>query len=254
MTNMNPISEELKTLNSDLSHSPSSPFTVPEGYFDGFPAAMLALVKIDLPAREETEQLSPLLATISQKSPFTVPSGYFEENLENLAFVYDEPATPVLNLIDKKMPYEVPAGYFAGVENQMAEKVNRPAAKVISLGTRWMRMAAAAMLIGVIGLAGYNYFQEKETNLTAYNADSLKQQTAVQNSPGAEVENELKTVSVSVLDAFINNVDAAATATATKKTSAAADLKKELKDIPVDALDLFLDQVPTGRDDLSAID
>ena len=254
MTKMNPISEELKELNSDLSHQPSGPFAVPDGYFDGFPAAMLALVNSDLPAREETEQLSPLLANLSKQSPFTVPAGYFEENLENLAFVFDEPATPVLNLVDKKMPYEVPAGYFAGVENQMAEKISRPAAKVISLGTRWMRMAAAAMLIGVIGLAGYNYFQEKDTNLTAYNADSAKQQTTALQPSGAEVEKELKTVSVTELDAFINNVDAAATATATKKTSAAADLKKELKDIPVDDLDLFLDQVPTGRDDLSVID
>lgn len=251
---MNQISDELIALNSSLAHISSNPYSVPKGYFETFPATMLARVTQDITVQKELELLSPLLAGLSQITPYTVPANYFGTNLVNLSFVYGEPATPVLDLVDRKTPYEVPVGYFASMEADLTEKISQPRAKVFSIATRWMRMAAAAMLIGVIGLAGYNYFQESDNRLALNQSDSTQQQTAALQRSGAQVEAELKNMSVTTLDAFITNMDAASTATATKKTSAVRDLKEQLKDIPVDDLDLFLEQVPTGRDDLSLID
>ncbi|HLO82060.1 MAG TPA: hypothetical protein VK166_13925 [Chitinophagaceae bacterium] len=80
------ISSELSKISKTVAELPLMPvFTVPEGYFDGFPAKLLEKIRKteELDVVSELEQISPLLASISRKTPFSVPDGYFSQ-LEQL--------------------------------------------------------------------------------------------------------------------------------------------------------------------------
>src|SRR5690242_253919 len=111
MDNQNNIQDELRGLNSSLPVNNSQPpFSVPEGYFNGLAASILAKVKgQSSAAADELQELSPLLAGIPKTIPYTVPEGYFEQNMASLLFLVNEAESPVLAAIDKAMPYSVPA-------------------------------------------------------------------------------------------------------------------------------------------------
>src|SRR5215207_7024797 len=81
MTTRNTILNELKDLGSSLgSYSPQNIYTVPNGYFEGFPTQILNRVKAleAADANEELEYLSPLLSNVSKKMPYSVPAGFFQ--------------------------------------------------------------------------------------------------------------------------------------------------------------------------------
>lgn len=97
-----------------------APLTVPEGYFDQLPSIILAKINATSfeEVKEEIEQLSPTLASIPKTNLFTVPTGYFEQTIA---------ALPQLT--------------------------QTTAAKVIAISPRkkWLRVAVAAVVIGVLG-------------------------------------------------------------------------------------------------------
>ena len=88
------IQDELQGLNSSLPpEGNGTPFSVPQGYFEGLAASVLSRIKAEQAgsAAEEIAQLSPFLANISRKMPFEVPDQYFQTNIEVL------PAIPADN-------------------------------------------------------------------------------------------------------------------------------------------------------------
>lgn len=158
------ISQELNELGSSLLNTNNQPvYTVPAGYFEGLVDQVLGRIKaleVDS-ATEELAHLSPLLSGIGKTMPYHVPAGYFEEVEERMlyAMMPDQSAneeletlSPLLAGLNKQMPFEVPQGYFDTV-GIPANEAQQPA-KVIGFTTRkWFRMAAAAVVVGLVAFS-----------------------------------------------------------------------------------------------------
>jgi hypothetical protein len=242
MRNGNIIQEELSALGSSLPSAASgSLYEVPKGYFEGLAAAIMAKLKegdapSDAPsAAEEINQLSPLLAGISRKMPLEVPSGFFEEKLEDLsALTTDNESSLVLSFIEKEMPYRVPAGYFESLPELVMKKLAPPKAKVISMRSKFMRVATAAIVAGIITVSGVFYFN-----------NNSKKNIPVDNPQW--VASKLQNVSVKDLDEFVKTTDVATTAQSTPSKN--SEVKKLLNDVSDKELDAFLSQVPDDDGD-----
>lgn len=84
------IEKELMDLGSPLPQllTGANPFTVPDGYFDGFADQVLQKIRL-LAATNETvtkelSTLSPLLSTLKKENPFSVPGNYFSTFTVNI--------------------------------------------------------------------------------------------------------------------------------------------------------------------------
>jgi hypothetical protein len=239
MNSQNNIHDELKGLNSDLpSSTDKTPYSVPEGYFDGLAGSILAKVKGQEPsATEEIASLSPLLAGISRSMPYAVPYQYFKKSLEDLPVLMGkDPQSAILSLVERVTPYTVPVGYFANLPEQILERVAQPQAKVIPIsrkektGTRWM---VAAVTAGMILLSGYIYFTHKP-------------------DAGKALAQQVKNVSTRALDEFIKTTEITigSNETAQATTAGNMEVKKLLSDVSDKELDAFLNQVSTDDEDL----
>ena len=234
MSNRNIIQDELNQLNSKLNPNPDpAPYSVPDGYFDGFAASVLAKIKGEMPvsAVQELAELSPLLAGISRTSPYSVPEGYFQSNINGLKAFIENEESLVLSFIDKEMPYDVPTGYFANVPEQVLERISKKGKVVPMFKRNWMRLAVAAMLIGIIVISGIGYF---------YNRGGSQIAT---NDPVAVV----KKASTEELNEFIKTtaVDEKTQITAQNSTQK-TETKKLFADVSDNELNAFLDQMPAG--------
>jgi hypothetical protein len=240
MISDNNIHDELRDLNSNLPPKNEGPYGVPEGYFDNLAASVMARIKgeKELSAAEEIGSLSPLLASISRQMPYEVPADYFHSTLQDLpVLVREEEESLVLSFIDKSMPYEVPQGYFFNLPDEILSRINQPAgAKVIPIiRRRWMRLAVAAAVTGIMALSGILYFSKGKSNVPV-------------TSPGW-VAKSVQNVSPTALDEFIKTADVT---TASRQTAqhkpAKTEVRKMLQDVSDKELDAFLSQVPTDED------
>lgn len=230
MNSRNTIQDELNGMNSGLpSNTGGTPLSVPEGYFEGLAASILAKVKGEenQTASKEITDLSPLLAGISRQMPYSVPDQYFQSTLEVLpVLISEEKESLVLSFIEKEMPYEVPGGYFEKLPAEVLAKLPRQKAKVFPIVRRkWMHVAAAAIVAGIITLSGIVYYTDKPAN-----------------DASAPIAQQLKNVSTSELDAFIKSTSATLSPDATTQTT--AEVKPLLQDVSTNELEAFLDQVP----------
>ena len=233
MSSNNYIQDELDQLNSKLPRNgQDTVYHVPEGYFEGFAASVLAKIKgtgnFSGPA-EEIALLSPLLAGISRKMPYSVPDNYFSDNIVSLpAFTSDEESL-VLSFIEKEMPYEVPRGYFASVPETVLEKLNSRRKTVPFIRRKWMHLAAAAVVAGIITLSGLAYFNS---------GPSVKDPVAV----------EIKNASTEELNAFVKTTDISMTdENSTAQNN--SDVRQLLKDVSDNELEAFLEQIPTDDEE-----
>jgi hypothetical protein len=165
------------------------PYLVPQGYFEELAAKALQSVtesNIDQNAKEELASISPLLSGLKKDmsartgysdGPFSVPQGYFEElaakalqsvtesNIDQNAKEELASISPLLSGLKKDMsartghwdgPFSVPQGYFESLSENINKEETKPVVKVISLTSRkWFRYAAAAVVAGVIVMAGF---------------------------------------------------------------------------------------------------
>lgn len=235
MNTGNNIQDELNELNSGLNpNSNGTPYSVQEGYFEGLAASVLAKVKGEVPvsASEEIAQLSPLLAGISRKLPYSVPYNFFQSNIENLeAFTSENEESLVLSFISKEMPYEVPTGYFANFPEKVVEKLSDRGAKVVPMVKRkWMRLAVAAAVIGIMAISGIFYFNGRGRGIT----DPV---TAVKKASTEELNDFIKSTVV---------IDSKVPVTAQNTT----ETKKIFTDVSDNELDAFLSQMPTDDEDI----
>ncbi len=103
MNSQKNIQDELRSLESNLPFNNNTTYSVPEGYFEGLAASVLAKVKgSDASVQAELGELSPLLAGIPKVTPYSVPFFYFEENTQLIPDFSQEPQLSVLNAISKK--------------------------------------------------------------------------------------------------------------------------------------------------------
>ena len=212
MTQRNNILQELSGLGSSLANLTSqNVFQVPEGYFEGLADQVIGRIRAleAKDAGEELAYLSPVLSNISRQMPYLVPVGYFEglearlmfgvrESNEYLTAKEElESISPLLSGLNKKMPYAIPEGYF----DELNEKASIPAAKtrvrVISITRRkWFRYAAAAVVTGIIVLAGFIYFnrynQSGEKALAKFTKDVKKMNEAEKDNLIEDMNTGLK--------------------------------------------------------------
>lgn len=254
MSSQKHIQDELKSLETGLPFNNNPAFSVPEGYFEGLAASLLAKVKnSEVSGQAELGVLSPLLAGIPKVTPYSVPLFYFEENTELIPDFSKEPDISFLNSVGKGLPYKTPQGYFDALPIEIAAKTVQPKAKVVPLFARkWMRMAAAAVVGGALFVAGYQYFNDDPQITTAVNpADTTV--TLVANAPA--IEQEIKKASTKELEEFIQNVPVTIKEPKAETTLADKDNVKELlKDISDTEMETFLSALPTADDELLVTD
>jgi len=237
------IQDELRELNSTLPSDVKPVFSVPEGYFENFAASVLLKLKEEeaaVSAADELTSLSPLLAGLSKKMPYDVPQNYFNAlSDEAPALVKEDELPAFLAEPSRTNPYEVPAGYFDTLPAQVVAKVTQKQAKVVSFNrTRWMRVAAAAIVAGVLAISGLVYYNSRPSTDPTQTSDNW-------------IASHLKNVSNQDLEEFLETTDTPpADQMATHKT---ADVRQMLNDVSVKEIDAFLAQIPTDDEELSII-
>jgi len=230
------IIQELNDLESSLSKGiPTNIYMVPNGYFEGFADQVLGIVKAD-------ESLG-WLASLPKITPYQVPVGYFDVFAEKIMKTVSEhpdyqnsreeleSISPFLNNLNKRPVYSVPEGYFENLS--VTGKQKKTEARIISItGRKWLRYAAAAVVTGVIVLAG----------LMVYNNNH---KDAAGNTM-AKFEKEVKKIDdvkqtenlIDLMNDGLNQEDLASN-TKPIKTD---DVQRLLKDVSTDELKDFDDQ------------
>jgi hypothetical protein len=250
MANRNDILKELQELNSNLPGlAHQNAYQVPAGYFNELADELLKRVKAleASTAKEELAILSPLLSSIKKETPFTVPAGYFDtigntieqtvlKGTSQEAGEELEELSPLLSSLQKKSTYTVPEGYFENL-NPVGE-LSEPVAKVIPITRRkWVRYAAAAIVIGFVATLGLwnrggqgesidpstKSFAWVEKNLKKVSTDEITEfveSVNIENSDAVakvdgkdEISNLLKDVSDKEIQDFLNETQSAETST-----------------------------------------
>jgi hypothetical protein len=117
-----------------------TPYVIPMGYFEDFADILMYRIRFEadgfsetnsMSAPEEIAEISPLLAGLKNKNPYRVPAGYFES-------------------LDSKVQI---------TESVAPKLVTMPRANItrkISIPMRIVRYAAAACIVGMIGITTFN--------------------------------------------------------------------------------------------------
>ena len=250
------VKEEEPILSTTLQQAKQGTYEVPQGYFDSLPDIILNRIKAEQTdsVNEELEILSPLLSQIGKRTPFSTPAGYFEELSENavagaqaIDFVNGalENLSPLMSSLKNKPVYEVPAGYFEQLPGEVlqAAKAQQPAKVVsISFTRRVIQYAAAAVVAGVIAVAGWMYMS--------------KPVVPPVDVAGFDVPKpQLDSISDEVLANYLENQTPAPaeTASATANTTSnaeidAVDMKDMLADVSDEDLQQYLDKYSNTKD------
>ena len=260
MSSQKNIQDELRGLESSLPVNSNQPFSVPNGYFEGLAAAILAKVKSsESDVQAELDELSPLLAGIPKQMPYSVPLSYFEENAAGLEALRKETEDSfVLTAIGKAMPFTLPQGYFESLPDQIISKVATPKVKVVPLFARsWMRVASAAAVIGALFFGGYQLLSNKSDRIAPLvnrrSVDTAQNLVANNKRPGTK---EIKQVSTKELEAFIETIetDAAKESAKQPKNAGKVNVEELLKDVSTSEMERFLSAIPTADDEFLITD
>ena len=188
--------------------------------------------------QDELNEMNSGMNANANGTPYSVSDDFFQSNIDNLgAFTSENGESLILSFIEKEMPYQVPTGYFANLPEQILEKVSDRGGKVIPMVRRkWMRLAVAAAVTGIVAISGIFYFNNRRSNSVASNDPSV----IVKKATTQELNNFLKTTTI----VDVNDISRT-TATAPK-----TERKKLFNDVSDKELKAFLNQVPTDDDDL----
>lgn len=245
MTQKDNILQELNELGSQLAgHQPSTTYAVPAGYFEGLIEQVMRRIRAleAVAAAEELEHLSPVLSKLSKQMPYEVPAGYFDNIAERMVLATkddlaasEETASisPLLGSLKKEMPYSVPAGYFENLAGNIAAKESATQAKVISITrSSWFRYAAAAVVTGIVFLAGFLVFNK---------ADEQQAGSKV----FTKVSKDVKKLNDTQKDDLLDFLDAGMNGTETAQVNTdnkSKEIKQLLQDIPEEELKDFQEQ------------
>ncbi len=229
MKNRKIILDELKSLGIEIPDLASEPYQVPEGYFNNLSENILSLAKNrESGVEDEIEQLSPLLAGLRKENPYQLPREYFDENLSSLPYLINEDQpSALLKLVEQETPYEVPAGYFDSLPQQVLSRTSQRT-PVISMKRKWMKMAVAAVLAGMVAISGIFYFNESTVS--------------------SSIAKQLKNVPTTELDEFIRTATISPARDTSGEQGSGADISVLLKDVSTQEMDAFLNAVPLEED------
>jgi len=154
------IVKELNEISQTVANLPDLPvFTVPENYFEQFPEKLMSLIReiareeinqISENPHDEINQISPLLGGMKKTMPFSVPEGYFSQLEEKLTS----------GLIPEYQEQAI-------VNSEISEPVIPARILRMSPVKQMYKLAAAAIIAGVIGVSAWFYFhQEKPGTLS----------------------------------------------------------------------------------------
>lgn len=235
----------------------SNPYQAPAAYFEQLPEQIMSRIKAEEAgdAHEELEMLSPLLSRIGKNTPFSMPAGYFEELSDNavagaqaIDFVNGEleNLSPLMNSLRHQQVYEVPADYFEQFPAQVlaAAKAQRPT-RVVSMTfrRRVLQFAAAAVVAGFIGIAGWMFLGNNHGKAIT---------PANDNNPNPEIASvQLDSVSDDVLQNYLENQNAntpVETTVAANNEIEAKDMKEMLADVSDDDLQQYIEKYNTSKD------
>ena len=233
------IIQELNDLGSSLAKTtPQNPYSVSEGYFEGFARQVLGRIKAG-------EKGLEFLSSLPKEAPYQVPVEYFEGLPENIMRGIREHAdyqtsqeelasiSPLLSTISKKPVFSVPDGYFENFEVAIDHK---PKALVVSIASRrWLRLAAAAVVTGIIAVG----------SILIINSNN---KIDPQNNPEAWVKkNVIKKVNPEVITEFVKLTDEELPLkdVANNKPE---DIKELMKDVPVNEIDKFLNETGASEE------
>lgn len=105
----------------------------------------------------ELENAGSSLAVMDIKVPYTVPVGYFSDfEREISSVVASEERIRNAGSASLKETYAVPDNYFETLPARVMKKVAPPKPVVRLIDYKWIRFAAAAMLLVAIGLGMIN--------------------------------------------------------------------------------------------------
>ncbi len=231
------IIQELSDLESSLAGvNPQNIYSVPKGYFDGFAGKVIGLVKND-------ENLA-WLSSLPKESPYRVPAGYFEELEEKIMQIIQkhpdyqtskeelESISPLLNSLNKRPVYSVPDGYFENFKIEAEQK--KPETKIISIaGRKWYRYAAAAVVTGIVALAGLMIYNNNHSK------DAAGTTIAKFEKEVKKIDNVKQTENlIDFMDAGLNEKEMASN----HKIIKTDDVQKLLQDVSIDELKDFSEQ------------
>ncbi|MFY0252604.1 hypothetical protein ACDQ55_01495 [Chitinophaga sp. 30R24] len=154
------IANELKQIAPDVNWPASVPFTVPVGYFDQLPAAILLQI-----------QLQELRSSLPARVAHSIPSGYFDElpatimqrikneTAEATNNIITNPVaaelaslSPFLANMPRQTPFTVPDGYFESLPiASPTQAIPLRVAYRNNKITAWIKWSVAACLITFIG-------------------------------------------------------------------------------------------------------
>lgn len=254
MTPNNNILQELKELQSSLAGlAIQNTYSVPDGYFEGLAGQVLNRIKAMEAnnAADELNLLSPSLGNISKQLPYSVPVGYFDGLEDRMMQVVRESSdyqtsaeelesiSPLLSGLKKQMPYHVPQGYFENLATDINTESTKPETKIVSLRSRkWFRYAAAAVVAGIIAMAGFTFLGKDKVD-------------AATNSH-AWVEKNVKKVPTEKIEEFIQLTDEEKTAKesiASIDNSKVQDVKELIKDVSEKEIQSLLNDTELLDDD-----
>lgn len=232
------ILNELNELNSNLVNTGvANVYSVPEGYFENLAAVVLQRIRAfeAKDSQNELLYLSPFLSGIPKVTPYKVPAGYFNHISDSIAPLISseevsakdelERLSPVLSGLKKEMPYSIPDRYF---EN-LSVAIPKEKAKVVSFTHhKWFRYAAAAVVTGIIVLAGFMIFGNKT------NEPGIKSLAKFEKDVKKMNETEKENL-IDFIDAGLNGDESASI----KADNKSDDIKELLKGISDEELNEF---------------
>ncbi|MFZ1529064.1 MAG: hypothetical protein WAT19_09955 [Ferruginibacter sp.] len=148
----------------------SNIFTVPDGYFEGLAGNIMDKIKaMDNDAREEITSISPFISGIDKKNMFSVPDGYFDHLAghitKRISAVTEETMaiSETVAVIGNKNVFDIPPGYFDALEDDILEALPKQA-KLVQMQPRRsvFRYAAAAVITGLLGISLFFMFDKKD--------------------------------------------------------------------------------------------
>jgi len=236
------IIQELNDLGSNLATLAQNIYSVPEGYFEGFATEVINRIKAEEAGLE-------YLSSIPKENPYQVPVGYFGVLAENIMKKIRKHAdyqtskeelesiSPLLSSLNKKPVYSVPEDYFENFEVTVKSK---PETKLISITyRRWLRYAAAAMVIGIITVG----------SILINNINSRNKINPNDNPQGWVNKNVIKKVSPEVINEFVKLTDEELSMKEGIVTNNKPDDIRELmKDVPVNEIDKFLNETGASEE------
>lgn len=226
------IASELMQIAPDANWPADVPFTVPAGYFEQLPAAILLQIQLDtlrsgtpavlqnpaIPAGYFSELPSVIMQRIKAEEASTVPS-----ELEALS--------PFLAALPKQSPFTVPEGYFESLQ------VNHllPAAPLRiahrNQASTWIKWTVAACLATLIGSSTILFITSKHVDIIERKLENFNDQDIVEY---------LQTHT----DPFDNDAIFASSASVE-----AAPVQNQLDEaVPVEAIEKYLQQTDLSKE------